>query len=150
MIAIGSDHIGYQHKEDIKKYFDERNIKYKDFGSFSTERTDYPIIAKKVATSVSKKECDKGILICGTGVGMGIAANKVKGIRAVMCSEPYSSKLSRLHNDSNILTFGARVIGIELAKMIIDSWIDTPFEGGRHKKRVDLINNIENDHKLDL
>lgn len=143
MIAIGSDHIGYTYKEEIKKYFKDKNIRYKDFGCFSNERIDYPKIGIKVAKSVVRNDCEMGILICGTGVGMGICANKVNGIRAVICSEPYSAKLSRSHNDSNVLSIGARVVGIELAKMIIDTWLNTPFEGGRHKKRLDLIKKIE-------
>jgi ribose 5-phosphate isomerase B len=143
MIALGSDHIGYQYKEEIKKYFAKQNIKCRDFGCFSTSRIDYPLIAESVAKSIVKGECEKGILICGTGVGIGIAANKIRGIRAVICSEPYSAKLSRAHNDANILAFGARVIGIELAKMIIDIWLNTSFEEGRHKKRIDLIKAME-------
>ncbi len=147
MIALGSDHIGYQYKEEIKKYLEEKNIKYKDFGCYSSDRIDYPLIGKIVAESVVKKECEKGILICGTGIGIGISANKVNGIRAVICSEPYSAKLSRLHNDSNILAIGARVIGIELAKMIIEIWLSTSFEGGRHKARLNLINEIEREQR---
>ena len=143
MIAIGSDHIGYCYKEIIKSYFEESNIKYKDFGCYSETRVDYPEISKKVAYSIINRECDQGILICGTGVGIGIAANKINGIRAVMCSEPYSAKMSRKHNNTNILALGSRVIGIELAKMIIDVWINTTFEGGRHEKRVGMIKEIE-------
>ena len=150
MIAIGSDHIGYLYKEEIKKYLEERNIEYKDFGCFSNKRIDYPLVGKKVAESIVKGKCDKGILICGTGVGVGISANKINGIRAVICSEPYSAKLSRAHNDSNILAFGARVIGIELAKMIIEIWLNTSFKGGRHRARIDLIEEIEKEQMTKL
>jgi ribose 5-phosphate isomerase B len=143
MISIGSDHVGYDYKEEIKKYLEKIGVDYKDFGCFSNKRVNYPEIAEKVALSVSKNESEKGILICGTGVGMGISANKVKGVRAVTCSEPYSAKLSRAHNDSNILTFGARVVGLELAKMIIQNWLEEPFEGGRHSIRIGQIKEIE-------
>jgi ribose 5-phosphate isomerase B len=104
---------------------------------------DYPVFGEKVARAVASGECEKGLLFCGTGVGISIAANKVKGIRAVVCSEPYSAKLSREHNDTNILAVGARVVGIELAKMIIETWLTTPFEGGRHATRVEMLNNME-------
>lgn len=147
MIAIGSDHIGYPYKEKIKVYFSEKGLKFKDFGCLSKERTDYPLIGKIVAEAVASGDFEKGILICGTGIGMGIVANKVNDIRAVICSEPYSAKLSREHNDSNILTFGSRVVGIEMAKMIIDIWLNTSFEGGRHNNRIDLIKQIEKEQK---
>jgi ribose 5-phosphate isomerase B len=143
MLAIGSDHAAFDFKEEIKAYLDERGIKYNDFGCFSKERVDYPPIAEMVAKAVVSGHCEKGLLFCGTGVGMCISANKVNGIRAVVCSEPYSAKLSRQHNDTNILTLGSRVVGPELAKMIIDIWLDTPFDGGRHARRLDMIANIE-------
>jgi ribose 5-phosphate isomerase B len=143
IIAIGSDHVGYKYKEILKSYLKEKKLILKDFGCYSEERIDYPIISAKVANSIVSKECEKGILICGTGVGMGITANKLDGIRAVICSEPYSAKLSREHNDTNILAIGSRVIGIEMAKMIVDIWMCTKFDGGRHKKRISLITSIE-------
>jgi ribose 5-phosphate isomerase B len=141
MIAIGSDHAAYEFKEEIKKFLEEKGYEYKDFGTYSPERVDYPVFGEKVARAVASGECEKGLLFCGTGVGISIAANKVKGIRAVVCSEPYTAKLSREHNDTNILAVGARVVGIELAKMIIEIWLTTPFEGGRHAGRVEMLNN---------
>jgi ribose 5-phosphate isomerase B len=143
MIAIGSDHAAFEFKEEVKAYLDEKGLAYQDFGAWSTERVDYPEFGAKVAKAVAAGECEKGLLFCGSGVGISIAANKVKGIRAVVCSEPYSAKLSRLHNNTNILAIGARVVGIELAKMIIDEWLETPFEGGRHQTRVEMIGNLE-------
>ena len=143
MISIGSDHAGYKAKEEIKKYFSENKIEFKDVGTFSEESCDYPVFAKAVADSVAKKESEKGIIVCGSGIGVSIAANKVNGVRAVCCSEPYSAKLSRIHNNSNVLCFGARVIGPELAKMIVDEWLGAEFLGGRHQRRVDIIAEIE-------
>ena len=143
MIAIGCDHGGYELKQEIKKYLDEKGIEYKDYGCDSLDSVDYPIYAKKVAHAILDGECEKGILICGTGLGISLAANKVKGIRACVCSEPFTAKMSRAHNDCNVLAFGARVVGGELAKMIVDTWINTEFEGGRHQRRVDLLMEIE-------
>ncbi|NLA58278.1 MAG: ribose 5-phosphate isomerase B [Firmicutes bacterium] len=143
MLAIGSDHAAYEFKEAIKAYLDEKGIEYKDFGCFSDERTDYPMYGEKVAKAVASGECDKGLLFCGTGVGMSLAANKVKGIRAVVCSDCYTAALSRRHNDANILALGARVVGLDLAKMIIDTWLNAEFEGGRHAERVAMISDIE-------
>ena len=143
-IAIGSDHVGLELKPLIIDYLQELGHETEDFGPATPERTDYPIYGKKVAEVVAKGEFDKGILICGTGVGISIAANKVKGIRAVVCSEPYSASLSSAHNDTNILAFGARVIGSELAKMIVKAWLETEFDGDRHSKRIEMIAEIEN------
>jgi ribose 5-phosphate isomerase B len=142
-IAIGSDHVGLPLKEELKKYLDEVGFPYQDFGTHSGERTDYPLFAQAVTRAVSSQEADLGILICGTGVGMSITANKVKGIRAVVCSEPYSAMLSRQHNNTNVLALGARVIGSELARMIVKAWLEAEFEGGRHAARLDLISQIE-------
>jgi ribose 5-phosphate isomerase B len=142
-IAIGSDHIGYPLKQDIKAYLNELGYSVQDFGSNTEERTDYPLFAKKVTAAVVSNQADAGILICGTGVGMAITANKVKGIRAVVCSEPYSAMLSRQHNNTNVLTFGSRVVGLELAKMIVKSWLEAEFEGGRHAARLEIISRIE-------
>jgi ribose 5-phosphate isomerase B len=144
MIAIGSDHAAFEIKEDIKKYLTEKGYELKDFGTFGTQPVDYPDFGIKVAESVSRGECEKGLLFCATGVGISISANKVKGIRAAVCSEPYSAKLSREHNNTNILALGSRVVGIGLAKMIVDIWLNTAFDGGRHARRVDKITQYEN------
>ena len=128
-------------------YQKETGIEVKDFGTNRTERTDYPIYGEAVANAVASKEFDKGILICGTGVGISLAANKVNGIRAVVCSEPYSALLSRQHNDTNILAFGARVVGLDLALMIVDTWLSGVYEGGRHARRVQMISDIEERQK---
>ena len=138
-IAIGCDHVGFELKTHIIEHLQSKGYGIKDFGTHSTERTDYPLFAKAVADAVTKGECEKGILVCGTGVGISIAANKVKGVRAVVCSEPYSALLSRAHNDTNILALGARVVGRDLALMIVDSWLGGEFEGGRHQRRVDML-----------
>ena len=142
-LAIGSDHVGLELKPIIIDYLKELGHEVEDFGPYTAERTDYPVYGKKVAEEVVSGNFDLGILICGTGVGISIPANKVKGIRAVVCSEPYSAQLSRQHNDTNVLAFGARVIGLELAKMIVDAWLSAEFEGGRHQRRVDMIMAIE-------
>jgi ribose 5-phosphate isomerase B len=142
-IAIGSDHVGYPLKEEMKKYLGELGYATRDFGAHSTQRTDYPLFAKDVTSAVSSRQADLGILICGTGVGMAITANKVRGIRAVVCSEPYSAMLSRLHNNTNVLAIGSRVVGPELARMIVKAWLEAEFEGGRHAARLDLISQIE-------
>jgi ribose 5-phosphate isomerase B len=147
-IAIGSDHIGYPLKEDIKKYLDELGYSSQDFGTNSAERTDYPLFAKEVTAAITSQQADLGILICGTGVGMSITANKVKGIRAVVCSEPYSAMLSRQHNNTNVLTFGARVVGLEVAKMIVKAWLEAEFEGGRHASRLEIISQIESERPV--
>ena len=110
-----------------------------DFGTDSTKSCHYPIYGARAAKAVVSGECDRGIVICGTGIGMSIAVNKVKGIRCALCSDPYSAKMTRAHNDSNMLAIGARVIGVELAKTIVEVWLDTSFEGGRHQKRIDMI-----------
>ena len=143
MIALGSDHAGRGLKEEIKKLLDERGLEYTDFGTDTDESCDYPVFGFAAASAVASGKCDRGLLFCGTGVGISLAANKVKGIRCVVCSEPYSAKMSRLHNDSNMLALGSRVVGTELARMIVETWLDTDFEGGRHQRRVDLISAIE-------
>ncbi|MEK3991629.1 ribose 5-phosphate isomerase B [Robertmurraya sp. FSL R5-0851] len=142
-IAIATDHVGIELKPIIIDYLNELGHEVVDFGPQSTERTDYPLYGKKVAVEVIEKRVDAGILICGTGVGISISANKVKGIRAVVCSEPYTAKLSKEHNNTNILAFGSRVIGSELAKMIVKAWLEAEFEGGRHANRVNMISEIE-------
>jgi len=138
-IAIGSDHGGFRLKEKVVKYLRGQNIQFEDFGTFDEESCDYPSIAKKIATEVSCGVFNKGILICGTGIGVSIVANKVKGIRAALCGDTFSAKMSRVHNDSNILCLGQRVIGDGLAIEIVDVWLKSQFEGGRHKIRVDKI-----------
>ena len=144
-IAIGCDHVGFALKGRVIEHLREKGYEVEDFGTNSTERTDYPIFGKAVAKAVVSGACDKGIVICGTGVGISLAANKVKGIRCVVCSEPYSARLSKQHNNANILAFGARVIGIEMAKMIVTEWMNAEFMGGRHQKRVDMIMALENE-----
>ena len=148
MIAIGNDHAGFELKDAVISVLNEFNIEYKDFGCYSTDKAEYPVYAQKVADSVAKGECERGILLCGTGIGISIAANKVKGIRAAVCSDPFSAKMSKIHNDSNILAMGARVVGSEVAKMILREWLSVEFEGGRHKERIDQITAIENGEKL--
>ena len=138
-IIIGSDHAGFSLKEKIKSYLNELGYSVTDIGTHSTEAIDYPIIAKQLANKISNKEYEKGILICGTGIGMSIAANKIKGIRAVVCSDTTSAKFSREHNNANILCFGERIVGEYLAKDICKIWLDTPFAQDRHLKRVNLI-----------
>ncbi len=148
-VAIGSDHVGYPLKEEIKKYLAELGYACQDFGANSAERTDYPLFAKEVTAAISSGQADLGILICGTGVGMSITANKVKGIRAVVCSEPYSAMLSRQHNNTNVLALGARVIGSEVARMIVKAWLEAEFAGGRHASRLDMISQIEAERSTD-
>ncbi len=142
-IAIGSDHAGFELKETIKTFLKEKGIEVIDFGTYSEERVDYPDYAIPLAESVANGEEDFGILICGTGIGMSIAANKVKGIRASLCSDVYSAHSAREHNNANVLCLGGRVLGKELAKEIVDKWLSSSFLGGRHKRRVDKIMNYE-------
>ena len=143
-IGIGNDHSAVEMKQEISKYLQSKGYEIVNYGTDSTESYPYPTAALNVAHAVVEKKVDCGILICGPGIGIGIAANKVKGIRCATCSEPYSAKLSKMHNNSNILSFGARVVGVELAKMIVDSWLEAEFEGGRHAQRVQMIQDIEN------
>ena len=143
MIAIGADHGGYELKEAVKKYLDEKGIEYKDFGTFSEESVDYPDYALKVAESVASGEFDKGILLCGTGVGISIAANKVPGIRAANVSDAFSARYSKEHNNANVLCMGGRVVGPGLATLLVDEWLNAEFQGGRHQKRLDKIADIE-------
>ena len=142
-IGIGNDHAAVDMKNQVVEYLEGKGYEVVNFGTDTYESCNYTEYAEKVGRAVTAGDVDLGILICGTGVGISLAANKVKGVRAVVCSEPYSAKLSRQHNNTNILAFGARVIGIELAKMIIDEWLSAEFEGGRHQRRVDLIMDIE-------
>ena len=143
-IAIGNDHAAVDMKLGVKAHLESRGIEVIDMGTHTSDSCDYPVYGEKVGRAVASGEADLGIAICGTGVGIAMAAGKVKGIRACVCSEPCTARLSRMHNDSNVLAFGARVIGIEMAKMITDAWLDATFEGGRHQRRVDMIMAIEN------
>jgi len=148
MIALASDHLGIGLKKELGALLDEMGMPYKDYGTFAAESCDYPALAARACRAVRAGECERGILICGTGVGMGLAANKMPGIRCVMCSEPYSAVYSRLHNDANMLALGARVVGGELAKMIARMWLTTGFEGGRHQRRVDQIAALERGEEM--
>ncbi len=144
MIAIGCDHGGIALKAEIIKYLEANKIEYKDFGTYSSESCDYPDIALPVCKSILSSECEKGILICGTGIGISMSANKIKGIRCALCHDYFSAKYTRLHNDSNIIAFGARVIGPGLATELVDVFLNTGFEGGRHAVRVDKMMALEN------
>ncbi len=138
-VVIGSDHAGYEYKEKIIDYLNARNIPYTDIGTHTKESCDYPVIARSVCERVISGKSNRGILICGTGIGMSIAANKVRGIRAALCSDTYSARTSRAHNNANVLCLGERVIGEHLMLDIVDIWLHTGFEGNRHKRRVDMI-----------
>lgn len=140
MIALGCDHGGYELKQEIITYLEKNHLEYKDFGCFGTEAVDYPVYAKLVGHAVADGECEKGILICGTGIGISIAANKIKGVRAALCSDCFSAEATRLHNDANILAMGARVLGAGLAVKITDTFLNTPFSGDeRHARRISQI-----------
>lgn len=143
-IAMGNDHSALELKNIIKKFVESKGHEVIDLGTNSTESCDYPIYGEKVGRAVASGQADLGIAICGTGLGISLAANKVKGIRACVCSEPYTARLSRLHNNANVLAFGARVVGSELAKMIVETWLEAEFEGQRHARRVQMIMDIEN------
>ena len=146
-IAMGNDHAAVEMKQEIMAYLREKGYEVLNLGTDSSESCDYPLFGEKVGQAVASGEADLGIAICGTGIGISLAANKVPGIRAAVCSEPYSAKLSRMHNDTNVLCFGARVVGTELAKMIVDEWLSAEFLGGRHQRRVDMIMAIEKEAK---
>lgn len=142
-IAIGNDHVAVDMKLEIKKHLEALGHEVVNYGTDSSERTDYPIYGERVGRAVASGECDVGVLICGTGIGISLAANKVKGVRAAVCSEPYSARLTRQHNNANIIAFGARVVGISVAEMIVDEFLNAEFEGGRHADRVNMISAIE-------
>lgn len=142
-IGIGNDHAAVDMKFEIVKYLEESGYEVVNFGTDTNDSCDYPVYGEKVARAVANGEVDRGILICGTGVGISLAANKVKGIRAAVCSESVTARFSRLHNDANILAFGARIVGVETAKDMVNVWLNTEFEGGRHQRRVNLIMKIE-------
>ena len=140
MIALGCDHGGYELKQEIIKYLEENNIEYKDFGCDSLESVDYPVYGKKVAEAIVNGECENGILICGTGIGISITANKFKGIRAALCTDCFTAEATRLHNNANILAMGGRVVGPGLALKIVDTFLDTPFSNDeRHIRRINMI-----------
>lgn len=140
MIALGCDQGGYELMQEVKKHLVNRGVEFKDFGTYSSESVDYPIYGKKVANAVVSGECEKGILICGTGIGISITANKVKGIRCALCHDVFSAEATRLHNDANILAMGGRVVGPGLALMIVDKFLDTPFsEEERHARRISMM-----------
>lgn len=143
MIAIGSDHGGFNLKQAVMKHLDDRGISYKDFGTYSPESCDYPDYGEAVGRAVASGEYELGIVICGTGIGISIAANKVRGIRAAVCGDCFSAEMTRRHNNANILGLGERVTGAGLALKITDIFLDTPFDGGRHAARVDKITAIE-------
>ena len=145
MIAIGSDHGGYLLKEEIKKHLKEKGYEFKDFGTDSTASCDYPVYAEKVCRAVQSGECEKGILICGTGIGMSMCANKCKGIRAAVCGDHFSAEFTRKHNNANVLCLGARVIGAGVSMQLVDIFLTTEYEGGRHEKRVEMMMQLENE-----
>ena len=145
MIAIASDHGGFALKAELKKHLVDRGLEVKDFGTYDEQSCDYPDYGKAAAQAVISGECEKAILICGTGIGMSMAANKLPGIRAALCGDCFSAQATREHNDANVLALGARVVGEGLALMIVDTFLSTGFEGGRHQMRVDMITEIENE-----
>ncbi len=145
MIAIASDHGGYQLKEHIKAYLAAKGITCQDFGTDSMDSCDYPVFAKPAAQAVASGACEKGIVICTTGIGMSIAANKVKGIRCALCGDPFSAEMTRRHNNANMLALGAGIVGGTLAERIVDVFLNAEFEGGRHARRVGLVMELEND-----
>ncbi|MDR2864943.1 MAG: ribose 5-phosphate isomerase B [Spirochaetaceae bacterium] len=144
MIAVASDHAGFELKQEIIRFLEEENFSFRDFGTDSTASCDYAVYAYKAAKAIQSGECVRGILVCGTGIGISIAANKMKGIRCAVCSDCFSAVLSREHNDSNMIAFGSRVVGPGLARLITQMWLDAGFQGQRHQRRIDQINDIEN------
>lgn len=144
MIALGSDHGGYLLKEELKKHLEQEGYEFIDFGTDSTASCDYPVYAEKVCRAIQSGECEKGILICGTGIGMSMCANKCKGIRAAVCGDHFSTEFTRRHNDANVLCMGARVIGPGVALQLADIFLTTEYEGGRHANRVSMMMELEN------
>lgn len=143
MLALGSDHGGYSLKEEVKKHLDKRGVAYKDFGAYSEESCDYPRMAQAPCEAVVKGECQLALLFCGTGIGISMAANKIKGIRAAVCSDTFSAKMTRAHNNANVLCMGGRVVGVGLAIELVDAFLDTEFEGERHARRVGQLADLE-------
>lgn len=148
-MAIACDHSALDLKEEVKTLLATRGIEVEDFGTYTTDSCHYPIYGARAAQAVADGRCDLGIVICGTGIGISMAANKVKGIRCALCSDTFSAKMTRIHNDSNMLALGARVIGVELAKEIVNAWLDAEFEGGRHQVRIDMITALENGESIE-
>lgn len=144
MIALGCDHGGYALMQKVKEHLTARNIEFQDFGTYSQDSCDYPVYAEAAAKAVASGQCSLGILICGTGIGISIAANKIPGIRAALCSDCFSAEMTRRHNNANMLAMGARVLGEGLALKIVDTFLASEFEGGRHQRRVDMITALEN------
>ena len=149
MIALACDHAALDMKKEVAALLDEMGLEYRDFGTYTKDSCDYPVFAARAARAVASGECDRGILICGTGIGISIAANKIRGIRCALCSDPVSAQLTRRHNDANMLAFGARILGTELARGIVRAFLTTPFEGGRHQRRIDLITRLENGEEIE-
>ena len=143
MLAIGSDHGGFALKQEVMAHLREKGIEYKDFGTYTEDSCDYPVYGEAVARAVASGECERGIAICGTGIGISMACNKVRGVRCALCGDCYSAEMTRRHNDANVLAMGGRVLGSGLALKIVDTFLETPFEGGRHARRVGLISEIE-------
>ena len=143
MLAIGSDHGGYALKQEIMEHLHSRGVKFKDYGTFSAESCDYPQFGAAVGRAVADGECQQGIIICGTGIGISISANKIRGVRAALCTDCFMAEMARRHNDANILALGARVVGSGLALKIVDTFLDTGFDGGRHERRVRQMMNLE-------
>lgn len=150
MIGIGSDHGGFNLKNEIVRFLKAKGYEVKDFGTYNTDSVDYPDFGQTVAEAVSRGECDKGIVICGTGVGISIAANKVKGIRAALCTDTYMARMTREHNDANILALGERVLGVGVALDIVETWLGTQFVGGRHQQRIEKIAQIEEKYNNEI
>ncbi|MDY5099910.1 MAG: ribose 5-phosphate isomerase B [Oscillospiraceae bacterium] len=143
MLAIASDHGGFALKQEIMAHLRATGVEFEDLGTYSEESCDYPVYAEKLGKAVAAGDYEKGILICGTGIGISIAANKIHGVRAALCGDCYSAEMCRRHNNANVLALGGRVLGVELAKRIVDTFLTAPFEGGRHQRRVDLISALE-------
>lgn len=148
MIALACDHAALGMKTEIMRLLDEMGLEYRDFGTYTEDSCAYPVFGARAARAVASGECDRGIVMCGTGIGISLAANKVPGIRCALCSEPLSAELTRRHNDANMLAMGARIIGTELAKSIVRTFLTTPFEGGRHQSRIDMLTRLENGEDL--
>lgn len=148
-IAIACDHSALELKDVVKHLLAERGIECEDYGTYTTDSCHYPVFGARAAKAVADGKCDLGIVICGTGIGMSMAANKIKGIRCALCSDTYSARMTRIHNNSNVLALGARVIGVELAKEIVNAWLDATFEGGRHQVRIDMITALENGEDIE-
>ena len=148
-MAIACDQSALELKAEVMNLLAARGIEYEDFGTYTTDSCHYPIFGARAAQAVADGRCDLGIVICGTGIGISMAANKIKGIRCALCSDTFSAKMTRIHNNSNMLALGARVIGVELAKEIVNAWLDAEFEGGRHQVRIDMITALENGESIE-